>query len=741
MADSNIDISVNADTSGATQALDNLNDQLGNTEQQLGNARKASQALGKQLTNIGSKIAQVGKVITTAVTLPILGMATASIKMASDFNENINKVDVIFKNNSAGVKTWAKGMIDNFGIAEGSALQMVSMFGDMGTSMGLGSAQATSMSEKLVELAGDMASFKNLPLEQAQTALQGIFTGEGEALKSLGIAMTVANLEAYSLSTGHKKLYKEMSEAEKIQLRYAYILSVTKASQGDFARTSEQLANASRTVGQRLKELGQSIGERLIPVVTPVVLKFGDFLKKLKELSPQMKDTIIWFSVFLALLGPVAVAIGVIVTIIGVFMTAGLTLTLWVSGAVIGFTALVAVAVLIIRYWDAIKAKTLELATAFMDFKDKALVVVKQKFDEFKKTLSDNEATIKAFAIALGVTFAPALIATGVQAVIQGAIITGSFVASIVTMGAEAIKTGVIMGVTFVGQMIKAGIQAVATGAIFTVNLIKSLVSYAANAWIAVIRTTAMSVAWAAQKIVMLASAVAMGVYNVAIITYNAVILVATTVTSAFGAVMALICSPIGVTVIAIAAVIAICRALYQNWDTLKAKAISVFGSIKDYIGSKLDWVSDKIEKFKKSFSNMFSGIKLPHFTFTGSMNPIKWATEGMPELDVSYHADGGIFNKPTLLGGNHVVGEAGAEAIIPLSNKSKVAPFANAVASSFLSMLPDNLTEQKEESSSVIVQVASLVVREEADIDKIAEKLHKLQEKTRRGRGGHAYV
>ena len=107
-----------------------------------------------------------------------------------------------------------------------------------------------------------------------------------------------------------------------------------------------------------------------------------------------------------------------------------------------------------------------------------------------------------------------------------------------------------------------------------------------------------------------------------------------------------------------------------------------------------------------------------------------------MPQLHLN--ASGGIFDKPTLLGGNNVVGEAGSEAIIPLSNKSKVAPFANAVASSFMSMLPDNFTDKKNDSTELTVVFNNPVIKEEADIEKISEKLYKLQERNRRGRGGN---
>ena len=54
----------------------------------------------------------------------------------------------------------------------------------------------------------------------------------------------------------------------------------------------------------------------------------------------------------------------------------------------------------------------------------------------------------------------------------------------------------------------------------------------------------------------------------------------------------------------------------------------------------------------------------------------------------IRYHADGMIATMPTWLGPRDIVGEAGAEAIIPLTNKRYVAPFAGTVAEEMLSKL-----------------------------------------------------
>ena len=63
--------------------------------------------------------------------------------------------------------------------------------------------------------------------------------------------------------------------------------------------------------------------------------------------------------------------------------------------------------------------------------------------------------------------------------------------------------------------------------------------------------------------------------------------------------------------------------------------------------------------------------LNFPKLSVTGSLNPITWLKDGLPKLNVKWNADGGIFKQPTIFNTNagmQGVGEAGAEAIMPLS-------------------------------------------------------------------------
>ncbi len=278
-----------------------------------GNSKELEAALSradKQLTNFGKKASEIGQSMSLYVTAPLTLAGGAAVKLASDFNESMNKVDVSFKSSAAEVQAFAKTALTSFGIAEGTALDMAALFGDMATGMGVGTAEAAKLSTSLVGLAGDLASFKNIGIDQVQTALAGIFTGETESLKRLGIVMTEANVKAYAFSTGIKKSYDEMSQAEKVMLRYNYVLSVTKNAHGDFERTGGGAANQMRMFAEALKQVGAQFGQIVLPYVTSAFKAFNSFMVSVSESSKTTKTIIMVLGGLVAAIGPVLTAVG-----------------------------------------------------------------------------------------------------------------------------------------------------------------------------------------------------------------------------------------------------------------------------------------------------------------------------------------------------------------------------------------------------------------------------------------------
>lgn len=204
-----------------------------------------------------------------------------AIQTASDLEEVQNVVDVSFGSMANEVEAFAKTAIQSFGMSELTAKQTASTFMAMANGMGLAMKDGKNMSLQLTALTGDMASFYNVRQDVAQTALNSVFTGETESLKKFGIVMTEANLNAFALSKGITKSYSAMSQAEKVALRYHYVLKSTANAQGDFARTSGSWANQVRILKEQFSQLLGILGKGLIQVLTPIVQVLNKLLSYL----------------------------------------------------------------------------------------------------------------------------------------------------------------------------------------------------------------------------------------------------------------------------------------------------------------------------------------------------------------------------------------------------------------------------------------------------------------------------
>lgn len=277
---------------------------------------------GEKLEKVGDKISGVGNKLTLGVTTPIIAAGTAVYKYSSDLTEAENKTESVFGNMSQSVKDWAQDSINKLGMAKSTTYDAVSLFGDMGTSMGLTRKQAADMSMSLVELSADLSSFKNVSLEQSQNALKGIFTGETESLKNLGVIMTETQLKAYAMSKGIATSYDEMSQAEKVQLRYQYVLESSSNAIGDYAKTNGEAAGQMRKLPEALKELASSFRDNVEPAITPLVTSLNSIIVNFGELTNSEKSLITKTTLAVAAIGPLASIIGKTTTFAGKLTTA-----------------------------------------------------------------------------------------------------------------------------------------------------------------------------------------------------------------------------------------------------------------------------------------------------------------------------------------------------------------------------------------------------------------------------------
>lgn len=216
-----------------------------------------------------------------AIGKALFDFGRAAVGVASSLEEVQNVVDTTFGESAAEINSWAKNAQTQFGLTELQAKQFSSTIGAMMKSAGMSSDEIVGMSKDLAGLAADMASFYNMDFETAFQKIRSGISGETEPLKQLGINMSVANLEAFAMTQGITKAFNKMSQGEQTMLRYQYLMQATADAQGDFARTSDSLANSQRRLETAFESIKASVGQILLPAVADATSGIAGLLEKL----------------------------------------------------------------------------------------------------------------------------------------------------------------------------------------------------------------------------------------------------------------------------------------------------------------------------------------------------------------------------------------------------------------------------------------------------------------------------
>jgi hypothetical protein len=243
----------------------------------------------KQLETVGAKTQFAIKKAAVPAAAALAGIAAAigpAIAAASDLEENMSKVNVIFGDGAADIEAFAKTAAKSLGQSKAAVLTAAGTFGTFGKAAGLGGKDLATFSNDFTALASDLASFNNTTPEEAVNAIGAALRGEAEPMRKFGVLLNDATLKAEAMSLGIYDGSGALTDQQKILAAQSAIFKQTGDAQGDFAKTSEGLANSSRIMAAQMENLKGSIGEALLPVVQailPYVQKFADWATKNPE--------------------------------------------------------------------------------------------------------------------------------------------------------------------------------------------------------------------------------------------------------------------------------------------------------------------------------------------------------------------------------------------------------------------------------------------------------------------------
>ncbi|HFI0687002.1 TPA: hypothetical protein ACGO46_001628 [Streptococcus suis] len=595
-----------------------------------------------------------------------------------------------------------------------SMTKMTSMF----KGLGMDTEEAMGKATDAVRLSADAAAFYDVSYESANQSLTSFIKGNYEGGEAIGIFANETQMAQFAIQkglVGSTTEWSALDEATKqaTRLEYAQNMQELGGATGQASREADGFENVMGNVKQAWQDFLALVGGPILePVVTALqrvtewlqqsggkVQEFqgwfaklrdevanstafqslqdviGDLVDKFRELKESfgnsqlfadmkqalsdLKDIILeidfrkliddvsefldkWGPLIAGILGAVA-TFKILATVIPVVVSAfkafsiikslitsvGLLQTAFaflapvigaISWPVVAVAAvigvLIAAGVALYKNWDKIKAKATEVWGNLVTF-------FSQTWESIKTNASSAWEGIKAVALSVWNAIG------GVISIVVNAIVT------VVSTGFNSVKNSVTV--------------------IF--NAIRSVASSVWNAINTVITNVVNSIS----------SGVTSG--------FNAVKSAVTSIFNAIRSTASSIWDGIKSTVVNIAN--SVKSGVSSAFNSLKSTVTSIWNGIKDAISRPInaakDAVKSAIDRMKSFFNFSWSlpPLKIPKISISGgfSLKPLS-----VPSFGISWHKDGGIFEKATLFdtaSGMHGVGEAGPEAVLPLNRET----------------------------------------------------------------------
>lgn len=297
-----------------TENLDKLITSLGKLSKSLDkvNAKKVSDEVKKtgdaaedaskkadKLTN--SFMNQAVKITALIAVYRKLGdWISTGIEKSMSYVENLNLFTVSLGEYAQNAEKYGNTVKEALGIDPSNWIRTQGVFNTLIKGFGVAGDQAAYMSQNLTQLTYDIASFYNISIADAEKKLESAVAGELEPVRRLGYDLSqnkltqiaqdpryygrttysineeTGALEANSVALDKNTRrtianFNELTQGEKVQLRYIALMTQVTQAQGDMARTLNDPANQMRIFKEQLSITARELGNVFIPALNQVL--------------------------------------------------------------------------------------------------------------------------------------------------------------------------------------------------------------------------------------------------------------------------------------------------------------------------------------------------------------------------------------------------------------------------------------------------------------------------------------
>ena len=571
------------------------------------------------------------------------------------------------------------------------------------------------------------------------TKAAGVYTKQGKTMKE-GLNETINSIKNSKSETeamgiameifGAKKAPQMIDAIKRGKFNMEELGKTSQVSAGLVSQTYEntldpidKFTTAQNSLKIVMGEIGGAIAETFAPALEALVGLFKNVAEWVNKLPGPIKELVVVFGSIVTvagLLSPIFLALQAAAmaaeTTIGGLIAAALP----IIGTVIAVVAAIAGIIVVIKYlwetnegfrtavetvWNAIMSVINTIVKAISDF-------VMQIWGTLTSWWNDNQQLIRQTAETVWNAISATI--TTIMNVLGPFLETAwNTISTVISTVWDTIKTVVETAINVVLGIIKTVMQIINgdwSGAWESIkgigesiwNGIKSIAESVFNAMAQILSNIWNTISSTASSIWNGISSTLSGIWNG----------ISSTVSGIFNG---------------------IASTLSGIWNGISSTASGIWNGIKDTIGGAIDGaknlVGNAIDAIKGFFNFKFEWphIPLPHFHVSGSINPLDWIKgKGLPSFGIEWYAKGGILTKPTAFGmnGNSLMvgGEAGKEAVLPLNERN-------------LSAIGRGIAKTMDAQGTIInINISDNIIREEADIDKIANRVsQKIADELRR--------
>jgi len=420
----------------ATSELQIVIGAVDNTGKTLNGISKTLEGFGNNLEKIGKKMSDIGSNLTKKVTVPLLAVGGAALKVTSDMEQNKVAFEVLLGSGEKasallkdladfaaktpfdlpGVVTASKQLLA-YGYTQEQILPTMKMLGDVAAGVGapvgdlaylFGTLKAQGKAMTI-----DIRQFANrgIPIWENLAAVMGATVEETQKMVTEGkVGYPEVEMAFQRMTNEGGQFYNLM---EKESETFGGTMSNIKDNITRVAMSFMGLSTDAETYGEIIKG---GLFDTIKNAAEETLAKLDEFTTWFNNLSPEIKKMIVIVFGVITVLGPLLIIIGKISTGIGAIIkiipVLGSMFT-FLSGpvgiAIAVITALVAVGVLLWQNWDTIKAKCEEIwnkiKTAFQIEIEAIKITINNLIEKFKALPGDIWNGIKNIASTVGNAF------------------------------------------------------------------------------------------------------------------------------------------------------------------------------------------------------------------------------------------------------------------------------------------------------------------------------------------------